>query len=134
MSGSRRLLLSTVAVGLAGVVAAAAWLTFSVLPVVTGHKAKVLCSGVFVSNRAAAGVLADLEVDDLSVLRYVDASIDRDARTVTTRALGVERRAIYREGLGCALALDNLTPPRLPVSDAELGVPGRPSAPDCHGP
>lgn len=121
MSGVRRLLLSTIAVGLAGVVATAAWFAVSVLPVATGHKAKVLCSGVFVSNRAAAGVLDDLEADDLSVLLYVDASIDMEARTVTARALGVARRAIYRDGLGCALALDNLTPPQLPASAANLG-------------
>jgi CubicO group peptidase (beta-lactamase class C family) len=124
VSWLRRLLLPTIGVGLACVLATAAWFTWSVLPVATGHKARVLCSGVFVSKRAAAAVLDDLEVDDLSVLRYVDASIDTAAQTVTARALGVERRAAYREGLGCALALDNLTPPHLPASDADRGVAG----------
>jgi len=82
-----------------------------------GHKARVLCSGVFVSRRTPAAVLADLQVDDLSVLQYVNASIDTVAHTVTARALGVERRAVFREGLGCALALDNLTPPQLTGRD-----------------
>jgi CubicO group peptidase (beta-lactamase class C family) len=68
---------------------------------------------VFVSKRTPAAVLADLQVDDLSILQYVDTSIDPVAHTVIARALGVERRAVYRDGLGCALALDNLTPPRL---------------------
>ena len=87
-----------------------------------GHKARVLCSGVFVSKRAPAAVLADLQVDDLSVLQYVNASIDAVAHTVTARVLGVERRAVYREGLGCALELDNLTPPRLLGSDREMAT------------
>jgi hypothetical protein len=77
---------------------------------------------VFVSRRAPAAVLDDLQVDDLSVLRYIDASIDTVAQTVTARVLGVERRAVYRDGLGCALELDNLTPPKLPASDRDPGV------------
>jgi hypothetical protein len=93
-----------------------------VLSVGVGHKARVLCSGVFVSKRTPAAVLADLQVDDLSVLQYVNASIDTVAHTVTAQALGIERRAVYREGLGCALALDNLTPPQLPASNLDLGV------------
>jgi hypothetical protein len=77
---------------------------------------------VFVSRRAPAAVLDDLQVDDLSVLRYIDASIDTVAQTVTARVLGVERRAVYRDALGCALELDNLTPPKLPASDRDPGV------------
>ena len=100
----------------------AAWFVVPVLSVGVGHKARVLCSGVFVSKRTPAAVLADLQVDDLSVLQYVNASIDTVAHTVTARALGVERRAVYREGLGCALELDNLTPPQLPGSDRDPDV------------
>jgi CubicO group peptidase (beta-lactamase class C family) len=114
---SRRLLLSTLGIVLACLLGTAAWFASPILSVAAGHKARVLCSGVFVSKLPATTVLDDLQVDDLSVLRYVDASIDTAARTVTARALGVERRAVYRDGLGCALALDDLTPPQLPASD-----------------
>ncbi len=113
----RRLVLPAIGIGLVFALGAVAWFVPPVLSVGVGHKARVLCSGVFVSKRPPAAVLADLQVDDLSVLQYVDASIDTVAHTVTARALGVERRAVYREGLGCALELDNLTPPRLPESD-----------------
>jgi CubicO group peptidase (beta-lactamase class C family) len=131
----RRLLLPSLGIALAGTLGAGAWFASSALPVVTGHKARVLCSGVFVSRRAPASVLADLQVDDLSVLRYVDASIDTAAQTVTARALGVERRAVHREGLGCALALDDLTPPTLPNSAADPGGShdSRPSLPTAGG-
>ena len=115
----RRLVLPAIGVGLICALGAVAWFVQPVLSIGVGHKARVLCSGVFVSKRTPPAVLADLQVDDLSVLQYVDASIDTVAHTVTARALGVERRAVYREGLGCALELDNLTPPRLPGSDRD---------------
>jgi CubicO group peptidase (beta-lactamase class C family) len=109
----RRLLLPTIGIGLTCALGASAWFLAPVLSVGVGHKARVLCSGVFVSKRTPAAVLADLQVDDLSVLKYVNSSIDIAAHTVTARALGVERRAVYREGLGCALELGNLTQPGL---------------------
>lgn len=79
------------------------------------QKAKTLCSGVFVSGRDPAAVLAELHTDDLAVLQYIHASIDSAQHSVTASMLGVvARRAVYRQGLGCALALDGLTPPVLP--------------------
>ena len=118
----RRLVLLTIGIGLTCAFGAAAWLVVPMLSVGVGHKARLLCSGVFVSKRTPAAVLADLQVDDLSVLQHVNASIDSVAHTVTARALGVERRAVYREGLGCALELDDLTPPRLMSSHRDLQV------------
>ena len=113
----RRLILPTIAVGLTCALGTGAWFVVPVLSVGVGHKARVLCSGVFVSRRAPAAVQADLQADDLSLLQYVEASIDTVAHTVTARALGVERRAVYREGLGCALELEDLTPPQFPGRD-----------------
>jgi CubicO group peptidase (beta-lactamase class C family) len=113
VSRVRRLVLPTIGIVLTCALGASAWFLVPALSVGVGHKARVLCSGVFVSKRPPAAVLADLQVDDLSVLRYVNASIDTVAHTVTARALGVERRAAYREGLGCALELDSPTPPSL---------------------
>ena len=126
-SRGRRLILPTIGIGLACALGAAAWFAVPVLSIGAGHKARVLCSGVFVSKRAPAAVLADLQVDDLSVLRYVNASIDTVAHTVTARVLGVARRAVYREGLGCALELDNLTPPPLLEGDREMVTRSRDS-------
>ncbi len=118
----RRLILPAIAIALTCALGTAAWFVVPALAVGVGHKAKVLCSGVFVSKRLPDAVLADLQVDDLSILKYVGASIDPVGHTVTARALGVERRAVYRDGLGCALALDNLTPPGLPGSKRDPGA------------
>ena len=132
----RRLVLSTIGIGFVGALGAVGWLGVPALAVGTGHKAKVLCSGVFVSKRAPAAVLADLQADDLSVLQYVNASIDTVAQTVTTRMLGVERRAVYRQGLGCALAARQPHTARVAGSDRDLEVPHRiqrPRTPDGDG-
>ena len=122
MARVRRFILPTIGIALTCALGAGAWFVPPMLSVGVGHKARVLCSGVFVSRRTPAAVLADLQVDDLSVLQFINASIDTVAHTVTARALGVERRAVYREGLGCALALDNLTPPHVPGRDRDLEV------------
>lgn len=65
------------------------------------YKAKMLCSGVFVSGRRAADVNADLAVDDLSSLRHIDAHVDHGG--VVASLFGVSYKAVYRPGLGCTL-------------------------------
>jgi len=69
------------------------------------YKAKIVCSGVFVSHREVRSLLdTDVSADDLSLLRYFDVRVDRDAREVSAAFLGlVERTAVYRVGRGCAL-------------------------------
>lgn len=117
---TRRLLIT--AVGLSLVVALALGPDYAVRVASIGvaYKAKVLCSGVFVSGRDPQEVLADLEIDDLAILRHVDVSIDRTMKSVTASALGVVRRqAVYRERLGCALVLGGKTPPSFPANDPE---------------
>lgn len=69
------------------------------------YKAKVLCSGVFVSKRSPESVLnSDLSVDDLAILRYIDAKIDRVTQTSAASFLGlINQTAAFRPGLGCTL-------------------------------
>jgi Beta-lactamase len=89
-----------------------------ILAIGVAYKAKVLCSGMFVSGRNPGVVLAELQTEDLAILRHLEVSVDSAARSVTASGFGiVRRRAVYREGLGCALALDGLIPPGLPAGD-----------------
>lgn len=85
----------------------AVWQYRPMIVVGAGYKAKILCSGVFVSRRPEADVLAeDLYVDGLEALDLFSASVDRKSRTVSASLLGFwERVAVYREGLGCTLAV-----------------------------
>lgn len=91
----------------------AVWRTTQIVGIGVAYTAKMVCSGTFVSNRDFSAVLAELQADDLVILRYVDVSLERSTNAVTATALGIlRRRAVYREGLGCALLLDGLAPPR----------------------
>lgn len=120
----RRLIVRSLAVVVLGALSLGGWLLHDMLVVGVGYKAKMLCSGVFVSRLDPEAVLTDLHTEDLGALRYIDASIDRGAESVTASFLGtVRRRAVYRNGLGCALVLDGLSPPALPDSQSTREPP-----------
>jgi CubicO group peptidase (beta-lactamase class C family) len=82
------------------------------LEIGTAYKAKMLCSEVFVAGRAPADVVAELESQDLTALRFLSASIDRRTRTATVRApLGImTREARFGDSGGCVLAFDRQPP------------------------
>jgi len=112
----RRLIIRLIAVVVLGIfVVGGGPLAVNLLTVGVAYKAKMVCSGLFVSGLDRKTVLGELEADDLWALKYIHASIDPTIRTVTASFLGlVTRRAVYRKGLGCALILDGLGPPGLP--------------------
>ncbi len=69
-------------------------------PIGCGYKAKILCSGVFVSGRDAQSVLEqDLVFHPLFDL--IKAEVDYDQKAVDTSLLGlVKGRAVYIDRLG----------------------------------
>ncbi|MFK8186102.1 MAG: serine hydrolase domain-containing protein [Phormidesmis sp.] len=93
------------------------------LRVATAYKAKVLCSGVFVSGRSPGSLLdADLAVDGLLPLRSLNSTIDAKQRTVTVSCLGqFKSTALYRSGLGSTLVLDS-TVAELQAQAADFGA------------
>lgn len=108
---TRRLIVRISALALLVALGVASYYAARLVSVGVAYKAKMLCSGVFVSGRSPRAVLTDLEVDDLAMLRHVDATLDRATKSVTATILGlVTRQAVYRDGLGCALALDGRMP------------------------
>lgn len=105
--------------------------------VVSGFKAKCLCSDIFVSGRDPASVLAeDLEpVGALYPLRFDDAKIDYGRRTVTASFWGfAERKAIFRDGLGCTMVIgtteEKLRSETIPVSTIDARGDGNEIWPD----
>ena len=78
----------------------------------SAYVAHMMCSGVFVSGRTPASIVAsDLAADDLAPLRYVSAHVDADAHLVTASVFGLARRtAIYRDDLGCTVKDDDRSP------------------------
>ena len=79
--------------------------TWELISIGVAYKAKVLCSGVFVSKRSPEVILnSDLAVDDLAILRLIDANVDRPTQTASSNFLGlIGQTAVYRPGLGCTL-------------------------------
>jgi hypothetical protein len=96
------------------------------LGVAAGYAAKQVASGVFVSGRTPASLLAE-ELGPVTPLErrfasLLDVEVDAAARAVRVSAAGVVRRsAVCREGLGCSLALG--------VTAADLHAQGRRAGP-----
>jgi len=125
----RRLRLAALVAGAAGLLAAGN-LARQVILVGNGYVAKIVCSGVYVSGRKPQAVLdTEIRLNDPGILRLVSADVERSNRTVRSRFLGLgERVAVYRDGLGCTLALGvgagELAAHGLPASLAALPVSG----------
>lgn len=104
------------AVGLVVLVSAALALAHGtqLIGIGAAYKAKMLCSEVFVAGRDVQEVVADLEIDDLEVLRIIKDSVDRKGMTSTASFFGlVKRTAEYREGRGCSILFGSRNESRL---------------------
>ena len=77
------------------------------LRLAVAYKAKLLCSGVFVSKRDIQSLLTeDLGVDDLAPLKLLKTAIDPEEQTVIVSCLGrFQQSALYRPGLGGSLLI-----------------------------
>jgi CubicO group peptidase (beta-lactamase class C family) len=85
---------------------AIALLAYRVAQVGAGFAAKNVCSAVFVSGRAPADALADLRAYRSTPLDLVGVEVERSRGAVAAAFFGLARReAVYREGLGRALAI-----------------------------
>jgi len=77
---------------------------WQVVAIGTAYKAKVLCSGVFISKRNPEHILnEDLE----GILSIIHSEVDYEGSSVITSFPGIpNQRAIFRDGLGCTLLTD----------------------------
>jgi CubicO group peptidase (beta-lactamase class C family) len=105
LTRARKILLG-VLVLLALLVGAAAWYLAPIGPTATGYAARILCSGVFVSDRSVEDLVADLPDNPLAP--YLRFDVDRDEQTLRATLLGLyATTAHHTEGLGCTLADDD---------------------------
>src|SRR4026208_615136 len=97
------------------------------LGIAVAFKARMLCSGVFVADRAAGDVLRELEDDDPAPPRHIRTAVDYSDARVSASALGVVRRtAALRRAGGCALVPRGT--PAWRFQWEALGGLGRPAA------
>ncbi|HQN02010.1 MAG TPA: serine hydrolase, partial [Candidatus Hydrogenedentes bacterium] len=81
----------------------AGWYLWAGREVFAAYAAKALASGVFVAGRTPESIASQ----ELAVLPCLNYAVDRENRSVTAWIFGGSRRtAVYREGLGAALAHD----------------------------
>jgi CubicO group peptidase (beta-lactamase class C family) len=96
--------------------------SFQLAPIGIGYKAKILCSGIFVSHREPQSILSE----DLSYppeLGIAKAKINYEDQSVTASVYGLmKRQAVYREGLGSTL-LSGFTQAELLSQSSELPPP-----------
>lgn len=99
------------------------------LRVGTGYAAKIVCSNVFIAGRDADAVLADdVQAPGNPLLRFLNASLDKNNSSVTVRIFGffAPSTAIYRPALGCAniqkddLRVEIPTGPQVPAEPIRI--------------
>ena len=94
------------------------------LRVGTGYAAKIICSNAFIAGRDADAVLADdVQAPGNPLLRFLNASVDKNSNSVTVRIFGffAPSTARYRQALGCAvLQKDDLRPDILTGPQSEV--------------
>jgi hypothetical protein len=93
----------------------------------SGYMAESLCSGLFVSGRDRESIFAEeLSGPGYELLRLFQADIDEQRKQVTGSTFGLwPRTAIYRDGLGCTLAIGK-TEAELREEAANLFTPTEP--------
>ena len=89
-----------------GAVGAAAWYNFPKLNIISGFVAKNVCSCTFEAGRDLDSIIKG--DNSFMPVIYAESKIDLAARSVSSNFLGLkERKAIYREGIGCILLPEN---------------------------
>ena len=78
------------------------------LPIGSGHKAKVLCSDVFVSGRDPESILSEDLAGDYQGNKYFKTDVDYEDQSVTASTFFglAKRKAVFRPGLGCTVLND----------------------------
>jgi len=91
-------------------------------PIGAGYKAKILCSGIFVSFRDEESILSE----DLSYppdMNIINAKVDYENKSVTASVFGIiKKKAIYRAGQGCTILSDK-SEAELRSQSAEIPAP-----------
>eukprot|EP00667_Euglena_gracilis_P011850 EG_transcript_12126 len=83
----------------------ALWYINRAIPVSTAIAAKKICSGVFLAKRNLADIVALDVTPSILISPLLQLDIDRPRKMVTGVALGYQMVAVFREGLGCTLAI-----------------------------
>ncbi len=74
---------------------------YGMIHIAAGYNAKTMCSCVYVSKRSSESVLEqDIAVGAAS---FIKTTVDTVEKSATASFLGLSRKALFREGIGCTL-------------------------------
>jgi CubicO group peptidase (beta-lactamase class C family) len=133
-------LLGGVLIAIILVVGIAYYQLSKIAPIGTGFNAKIACSGVFVSDRD----FEEVQTIDLGATASIPFTtrIDKARQTASSTLYGLFRQtAVYRQGLGCTLAVDisaqqlrqqrfSIPKPSKPALESEAWPLGEMTSPD----
>jgi CubicO group peptidase (beta-lactamase class C family) len=122
---SLKITLLGVAVLLATGLGYGVYLLANLAPIGAAFAAKTLCSGVFVSGRAAPDVIGeDIRAENHPLLRFILPEVDTSRQIASATFLGLAcREAHYRPGLGCTLAIGIIKDVSVPATTASTSTP-----------
>lgn len=101
----KRIIKSLIYLLIFGIILGAVIFAWPRLPIITAFAAKGMCSCVFIADRDPGSVEnQDLDFFPISLAK---TKINYDEKSVTASLFGfVKRKAVYRDGLGCAVVVD----------------------------
>ncbi|MFT4830469.1 MAG: CubicO group peptidase (beta-lactamase class C family) [Psychroserpens sp.] len=78
---------------------------YSKLNIISGYAAKNMASSVFIADRSPESV--DKNDNNVPLIKLAKSEVDNDEKTASSSVFGfMERKAVYREGLGSVLVND----------------------------
>jgi CubicO group peptidase (beta-lactamase class C family) len=85
---------------------------WNIIAIGVSYKAKILCSGVFVSRRSPQSVLGeDLEIEDLAPLQFIGTKLNLADKIVSASFFGLlNQQAVYHDKSGCTLVSNKKVP------------------------
>ena len=104
----RALLLLVVVIGVV------IYLNYSKLNIISGYAAKNMASGVFVAERSAASM--NQHDNNVPMIELAETQVNQNEKSASSKVYGfMERKAVYREGLGTVLVNDEYDPNALTI-------------------
>ncbi|WP_394748791.1 serine hydrolase domain-containing protein [Spongiimicrobium salis] len=98
------------------------------LTIISGYASKNMASSVFIAQRTAESITKN--DNNVPLIKLADTDVDLSLRYASSSVFGLmERKAVYREGLGCVLVTDTGNPaavsliPQRSVLDSPLPFP-----------
>ncbi|WP_298504873.1 serine hydrolase [uncultured Maribacter sp.] len=88
------------------IIGIAIYLNYPKLNIISGYASKSLASNAFIANRSVSSIVKN--DNNMPLIKLAEVSLDKNKKTASATVFGLmERKSIYREGLGSVLINDS---------------------------